>query len=128
MSDNSEAQRQYLAAQDEAVRWAELNRELIAKRCMEATRLNGECLLDVNHNLVTPKNIEGVTGWLHRKGATPSDAGFVVIPGSRGDYSYLVEPTASDQALFSLAHGRKRRIYLWIRGPATYREYARGQG
>lgn len=113
VNDNSEAQANYLAAHDEAVRWAELNRELIAKRFLEATRLSGECLLDVNHNLVTPKMIDGVSGWLHRKGATPSDTGFVVIPGSRGDYSYLVEPTCSDKALFSLAHGAGRK---WKRG------------
>lgn len=113
VNDNSDAQANYLAAHDEAVRWAELNRELIANRFLEATRLNGACLLDVNHNLVTPKVIDGESGWLHRKGATPSDAGFVVIPGSRGDYSYLVEPTCSDKALFSLAHGAGRK---WKRG------------
>ncbi|XOV78645.1 MAG: RNA ligase RtcB family protein [Aestuariibacter sp.] len=113
VSDNSEAQKKYLVSHDEAVRWAELNRELIAKRFMQATRLNGECLMDVNHNLVMPMTFDGVPGWLHRKGATPSDAGFVMIPGSRGDYSYLVQPTSSEKALFSLAHGAGRK---WKRG------------
>lgn len=118
VGDNSEAQAKYLAAHDEAVRWAELNRELIAKRFMAATKLNGECLLDVNHNLVTPKVMGCVSGWLHRKGATPSDAGFVVIPGSRGDFTYLVEPTCSDKVLFSLAHGAGRK---WKRGDCKER-------
>ena len=111
----------YMAKHDEAVRWAELNRELIAKRFLEAIRANGECALDINHNLVSSKNIDDCDGWLHRKGATPSDKGYVVIPGSRGDYSYLVKPLADrktnaenlNTSLFSLAHGAGRK---WKRG------------
>lgn len=107
----------YMAKHDEAVRWAELNREFIAKRFLVAIRAKGDCALDVNHNLVTAKNIAGDEGWLHRKGATPSDKGYVVIPGSRGDYSYLVKPLAGsknlDVSLHSLAHGAGRK---WKRG------------
>ena len=116
----------YMAKHDEAVRWAELNRELIAKRFLEAIRANGDCALDINHNLVSSKNIDGCDGWLHRKGATPSDKGYVVIPGSRGDYSYLVKPITLNEklsnsetsdnlntSLFSLAHGAGRK---WKRG------------
>ncbi|WP_299008681.1 RNA ligase RtcB family protein [uncultured Shewanella sp.] len=108
----------YMEQHDEAVRWAELNREFIAKRFLEAIRAKGECALDVNHNLVSPKAIEGQQGWLHRKGATPSDKGCVIIPGSRGDYSYLVKPIIAADAsmaisLYSLAHGAGRK---WKRG------------
>lgn len=116
----------YMAKHDEAVRWAELNRELIAKRFLEAIRENGDCALDINHNLVSSKYIDGCDGWLHRKGATPSDKGYVVIPGSRGDYSYLVKPITLNEklsnsetsdnlntSLFSLAHGAGRK---WKRG------------
>ncbi len=111
----------YMAKHDEAVLWAELNRELIAKRFLEAIRANGHGVLDINHNLVSAKNINGCDGWLHRKGATPSDKGYVVIPGSRGDYSYLVKPVIGNTAtaenlnisLFSLAHGAGRK---WKRG------------
>jgi release factor H-coupled RctB family protein len=108
----------YMAKHDEAVRWAELNRELIAMRFLEAIRAKGTCTLDVNHNLVSPKEIDGIQGYLHRKGATPSDQGYVVIPGSRGDYSYLVKPLTSVNAnmavsLYSLAHGAGRK---WKRG------------
>ena len=108
----------YLQKHDEAVRWAELNRELIAKRFIETISANGHCTLDVNHNLVSPKMIDGTAGWLHRKGATPSDNGYVVIPGSRGDYSYLVKPITGVTenmitSLYSLAHGAGRK---WKRG------------
>lgn len=108
----------YMEKHDEAIRWAELNREFIAKRFLDAIRAKGECALDVNHNLVSPKEIDGQRGWLHRKGATPSDKGYVVIPGSRGDYSYLVKPIeGTDErlsiSLYSLAHGAGRK---WKRG------------
>lgn len=32
--------------------------------------------------------------WVHRKGAAPADCGIVVIPGSRGTFSYVVKPLA----------------------------------
>jgi len=116
----------YMDKHDEAVRWAELNRELIAMRFIEAISAKGYCALDINHNLVSAKNIAGRDGWLHRKGATPSDQGYVVIPGSRGDYSYLVKPLLMQSidhskaneknlstSLYSLAHGAGRK---WKRG------------
>lgn len=132
VEEHSCSQQEYLSAHDEAVKWAELNRELIAKRFLDAVRIEGHCLLDVNHNLVVPKAINGIRGWLHRKGATPSDAGPVVIPGSRGDYSFVVKPkvalakpseahdkpTPEIAALFSLAHGAGRK---WKRGDCKER-------
>jgi release factor H-coupled RctB family protein len=104
----------YLRRHDEAVRYAVANRKLIAKRMLARWRCDAHRLLDVNHNLVRPACIDGMNGWLHRKGATPADAGPVVIPGSRGDYSYLVQPlvTVDAAALHSLAHGAGRK---WAR-------------
>ena len=110
----------YMEKHDEAVRWAELNRELIARRFMDAIRCDGHAVLDVNHNLVSKSEIADDAGWLHRKGATPSDNGLVIIPGSRGDYSYLVKPIAefAHRSLFSLAHGAGRK---WARGDCKAR-------
>ncbi|MBN1009006.1 RNA ligase RtcB family protein [Amphritea pacifica] len=118
----------YVAAHDEAVKWAELNREMIAKRFLQAVRESGECVLDINHNLVVEKSINNIKGWLHRKGATPADQGCVVIPGSRGDFSYLVAPLNTLDAgydksnlyqnLHSLAHGAGRK---WKRGDCQAR-------
>lgn len=68
-------------------------------------------VLDVWHNCVVARPVEetGEVHYLHRKGAAPADQGVVVIPGSRGHYSYLVAPTDSRDALersgYSLAHG-----------------------
>ncbi|WMD21947.1 RNA ligase RtcB family protein [Achromobacter seleniivolatilans] len=102
----------YLAQHDGALQYAEANRQLIARRMLDRLGANGQQVLDVHHNLVTPAAIQGENGWLHRKGATPSDTGLVVIPGSRGDYSYLAAPIPSEASLFSLAHGAGRK---WMR-------------
>ena len=48
----SEACTHYLARHDGALRFAEANRQLIARRMLERLRADGEPLLDVNHNLV----------------------------------------------------------------------------
>jgi len=103
----------YLAAHDDAVRWAVTNREVIAERFFDRLGTGGDRLLDICHNSVTPYR----TGWLHRKGAAPADKGLIVIPGSRGDMTYLVRPRLeqADAALHSLAHGAGRK---WSRKEA----------
>lgn len=115
---SEEAQR-YLDVHALAVHWARANRALIAERFCR--QLNSDCdlLLDVCHNSVAPVDIEGESGWLHRKGAVPSDQGALVIPGSRGALSYLVLPQ-NDQRLnlWSLAHGAGRK---WNRGSCKAR-------
>ena len=102
-------QQAYLTRHNQALRWAQLNREMIAMRMLDALNAKGDKLLDVNHNLVTEAQVDGKTGWLHRKGATPSDCGLVMIPGSRGDMSYLVKPLDNALSLHSLAHGAGRK-------------------
>ena len=53
------------------------------------------------------------------KGAAPADKGLVVIPGSRGDFSYLVMPLVDcHDALDSLAHGAGRK---WARSDCVGR-------
>jgi len=104
---NTDAFDAYIERHDKAVLWAEVNRKVIARRFMEKLNTDGECLLDICHNSVTPQN--GL--WLHRKGAAPSDNGAVVIPGSRGAITYVVMPKTerAEAALWSLAHGAGRK-------------------
>lgn len=106
----------YLSRHDQAVAWAVVNRQIIAERFLNAIGLTGRCCLDIVHNCVCGHR----SGWLHRKGAAPADRGLVVIPGSRGDFSYLVEPVAdqAEAALSSLAHGAGRK---WSRNDAHAR-------
>lgn len=104
---NTDAFDDYIERHNNALTWAEVNRQVIARRFMEKLNANGECLLDICHNSVTPKD----DLWLHRKGAAPSDDGAVVIPGSRGAITYVVMPKTerAEIALWSLAHGAGRK-------------------
>jgi len=102
----------YLSRHNLALRWAEVNRELIAARICAALGLDARQVLDINHNLVEPYTAAAQSGWLHRKGVTPADQGMVMIPGSRGSASYLVQPLPSPLSLSSLAHGAGRK---WVR-------------
>ena len=107
---DSETGIRYLAAHDQALHWAELNRKLIAVRILEAIGTNGNQLLDICHNSVTEELLNGRSCLMHRKGAAPSDRGPIVIPGSRGALSYLVESTGNqDLNLSTLAHGAGRK-------------------
>ncbi len=108
----------YLQKHAQALRFSQANRRLIAQRICANLGTEGDALLDINHNFLTPLVLDGQSGWLHRKGATPADQGLVVIPGSRGDYSYLVEPIPSSLSLYSLAHGAGRK---WMRSECEAR-------
>ncbi|MDR0480941.1 MAG: RNA ligase RtcB family protein [Gallionellaceae bacterium] len=104
---------QYFAQHDAALRFAALNRAHIAQRLAQALRTDTETVLDITHNHVAPHVWQGESGYLHRKGATPADQGLVVIPGSRGDYSYVLRPLPDrHEALDTLAHGAGRK---WAR-------------
>lgn len=99
----------YLQQHDNAVQFAKLNRYLIALRILTLLSSEGHELSDISHNVLMPFSLAGKHGWLHRKGATPATEGVVVIAGSRGDYSYIVQPIPSEHSLYSLAHGAGRK-------------------
>ena len=114
LAEEGEAAAAYFTEHQTALEFASLNRRLIAARMLDRWRAEGTCLLDVHHNFLEQTEIDGTIGWLHRKGATPTDKGLVMIPGSRGDYSYLVRPAEDCQiSLNTLAHGAGRK---WQRG------------
>lgn len=131
--DNEQSLHRYLGFHDYAVRWAKANRELIALRFCERLSVKRKALLDVSHNIVTQLDTRSVEAlgldtdngcyWIHRKGASPTDQGMVMIPGSRGSLSYLAKPRVfelHDLAAggFSLAHGAGRK---WKRSDARGR-------
>jgi release factor H-coupled RctB family protein len=102
-----EAEARYREGHDHALRWAILNRQVIARRAAAAARGEARLVADLSHNFmeITP------AGVLHRKGAAPADRGLVPIPGSREALSWLVEPLTPcrPEALASLAHGAGRK-------------------
>jgi len=129
---NSTESQNYLQQHDYAENWAVCNRALIAHRFCERLGVKSEGILDVSHNTVLKLNANEIEAlelnetdknyWIHRKGASPTDKGLVMIPGSRGSLSYLVKPKKDLNALalggFSLAHGAGRK---WKRSDARGR-------
>lgn len=99
----------YLKKHDYAFKWAIANRALIAERFLSSINAKGSRVADMCHNSVLP--VDGA--WLHRKGAAPSDGeGLVLIPGSRGAFSYIVEPIGEQKEnCWSLAHGAGRKYH-----------------
>jgi release factor H-coupled RctB family protein len=109
----------YLLGHDLAVRWAKVNRKLLAQRFVKALGAEVDPLWDGCHNSITPRELEGETVWVHRKGAVVAENEAVMIPGSRGSLSYLVKPLNSGESrAWSLAHGAGRK---WTRSEARLR-------
>ena len=114
IDSNSIEAKRYLAQHNRAISYASQSRETIAKRLLNAIGVGEsfESVSDTAHNTILKTD----SGWLHRKGATPTDQGLVIIAGSRGSLSYLVKPTANTQkSNYSLAHGAGRK---WERSSA----------
>ncbi len=129
-NEQPELGQHYIQQHNYAIRWAEVNRDVIADRFCEQLKAQRRLVLDVAHNRVDPlaeeyaeamglltKRLPGNGNkkyWIHRKGASPTNEGLVMIPGSRGSLSYLVKPRLSNihslsQGGFSLAHGAGRK-------------------
>ncbi|MEA1921716.1 MAG: RNA ligase RtcB family protein [Bacteroidota bacterium] len=110
LEEESNNARVYIEKHDQAIKWAAANRALIAHRFTSCLGTQGVNILDICHNSLTSKTIEGGNYWLHRKGAVSAEEGAIVIAGTRGSLSYLVMPT-SNQKLngYSLAHGAGRK-------------------
>jgi len=110
---------EYLKKHNLAIEWASSNRSLIQHRFLSLLGTQGKLILDSAHNFVEKKEIEGDVVWIHRKGVVSSGSELVYISGTRGSYSYLVEPIG-DQINngFSLAHEAGRK---WSRGDTKKR-------
>jgi release factor H-coupled RctB family protein len=120
----------YLQGHDLAVRWATVNRKLLAERFAQALGAEASLLWDGCHNSIAPS--PGLTAtlshrigeglgvtWVHRKGAVVDYEEPVVIPGSRGSLTYLVKPLGDGESrAWSLAHGAGRK---WARSEARLR-------
>lgn len=119
VSAESDAGEEYLRGHDFAVRWARANRALIAERFARTLGANCERVWDGCHNSITRVSEDGEELWLHRKGAAPAHGDIAVIAGSRGSFSYVVQPLMSSESnAWSLAHGAGRK---WSRSETRQR-------
>lgn len=115
---DSEEGREWSAGHDAACAWAAANRRACAIRALEALGAEGRPILDSPHNFVERRRVPlpewaggGILadGLLHRKGAQRAE-GTLILPGSRGDLSFLLSGLATEETLFSTAHGAGRKI------------------
>lgn len=108
---------QYETEHNYAIEWARINREIIADRFVKQltntnintnTELpNKKKLFDLFHNYAEKTEY----GYIHRKGAAPAYDKPIIIPGSRGALTYIVQPTNSGETNgWSVAHGAGRKI------------------
>jgi release factor H-coupled RctB family protein len=111
LKEDSEGYKEYFEEHDTAVEFGKFNREMIAYRLLTTIGARGSNkLLDSVHNSISIRELDGEKIYVHRKGAAPADAGYVVIAGTRGSNSYIVKPESNtfDYA-YSVAHGAGRR-------------------
>lgn len=103
---------EYLSAMHAAAHYADANRALIIELVRQRMRqvfgqLTMPLVTDVPHNIVLAE--EG--GNVHRKGATPAHLGQpLLIPGSMGDDSYLLDGLGMQRFASSASHGAGRAV------------------
>ncbi len=103
---------EYLKAMHAAAHYADANRALIVELVRQRIReVFGDqampLVCDVPHNIVLSEAI----GNVHRKGATPAHAGQpLLIPGSMGDDSYLLDGLGHERWASSASHGAGRAV------------------
>lgn len=110
----------YLAAEATAANYGFLNRLLLAEILRQSLRrhfgslhrsgdIEAPLIYDLPHNITLPE--ESVAGgqFVVRKGACPAHAMQpVIVPGSMGDASFLLQGTGSAALLSSASHGAGR--------------------
>jgi release factor H-coupled RctB family protein len=107
----SERAAAYMAAHDRALTWASRNRFMVAKKLTDYLGCSSglKTLIDCRHNFMERLGENGER-YLHRKGAVSTFLGPVVIPGSRGSFTYIAAPSGeTGVSLHSLSHGAGRK-------------------
>ncbi len=105
----SQPGREYWGAMQLMGKYAAANHELIHKYV--AKNLNVNVLLDIenHHNFAWKETHDGKEVIVHRKGATPAEAGMIgIIPGSMATPAYIVQGLGKSESLNSASHGAGR--------------------
>lgn len=109
----------WLQAHDACLDWAKANRLALASHASDVVGADLAELSDATHNAIEKLGagqmeqcgIDPSLGpcYLHRKGASKADSGLALLPGSRGDFSFLMQPLDIGSSGLSLAHGAGRK-------------------
>lgn len=115
LKSNTQQFEKYIKDHNKALNFAARNRDAVVFKIV--TTLGGKKdtkVLESVHNGICEKVVDNKRIYIHRKGAAPSDIGYVVVAGTRGSKSYIVKPK-NEKGLkfaFSISHGAGRR---WAR-------------
>lgn len=108
---DSEDGQAYWQAMTLAGKYALANHELIHARLSRALNVKPLAQVRNSHNLAWKQVVDGKELIVHRKGATPADAGQLgLIPGSMADPGYVVRGLGNAEALSSASHGAGRQL------------------
>jgi tRNA-splicing ligase RtcB len=103
---------EYMLAMHSAAHYATVNRALISEIIRQRSnqiygKKDNQLIVDVPHNIILKEDGNNV----HRKGATPAyENQLLLIPGSMGAESYLLNGLGNEKWLKSASHGAGRSI------------------
>jgi len=102
---------EYWAAMQLMCTYAQACHECIHETMLKELKMQPIFQMKNSHNFARREIHFGKDLIVHRKGATPSGIGVLgVIPGSMGDYAYLVEGKGNPDSLNSSSHGAGRAM------------------
>lgn len=108
--DSAEGQ-EYWAAMELMGKYAAANHAVIHAKVARAIDVKVAASVENHHNFAWKERHGGRVVVVHRKGATPADAGTLgVIPGSMAAPGFVVRGKGSPRALHSASHGAGRQM------------------
>lgn len=111
LSLDSEAGQEYWAAMNLMGDYAAANHDVIHKLVSKLLGAKIIAGVENHHNFAWKETHFGKELIVHRKGATPADAGELgVIPGSMADPAFVVRGKGNPESLKSASHGAGRRM------------------
>ena len=108
---DTELGQEYWASMNLAGRFASACHHEIHKALAKELGLERVADVENHHNFAWKETWQGRDVIVHRKGATPAQAGVLgVIPGSQGHPSYVVRGLGEEASLHSASHGAGRQM------------------
>ncbi|HQY26657.1 MAG TPA: RtcB family protein, partial [Thermoflexales bacterium] len=106
----TQAGREYWLSMNLAGRYASANHRVIHRNIARASGMKTLAVVENHHNFCWIERLpDGQEVYVHRKGATPAEAGALgVIPGTMGDIGYVVRGRGNADSLNSASHGAGR--------------------